>query len=114
MPRTKLTERAITKIKAPGGGQHKERQMRTITILGRPSATIVDLTEPTGVRPATGKYAELLGDITHATNALLRLVEAERSGVCDGQGSWIGSDPLLGTARKLAALVEQRVGVPRR
>lgn len=88
--------------------------MRTITIVGRPSATIVDLTESTGVRPATGKYAELLGDITHAANALLRLVEAERSGVCDGQGFWNGSDPILDATRKLVSLAEQRVGALRR
>ena len=88
--------------------------MRTITIMGNPTATVVALSEPTGPRPAVGKHAELLEDITQAANALLRLIEAERSGVCDGQGFWIGSDPILHATRKLVSLAEQRVGALRR
>lgn len=87
--------------------------MRTITIVGRPSATVVDLTEPTGPRPATGKHAELLGDIITNASALVRLAEAERSGTYDGQGAWIGNDPILDTAKRLAVLAEQRVGARR-
>ena len=64
MPRIKLTERAIGSQPVSSqhsGGQHKERQMRTITIVGRPSATIVDLTEPTGPRPR-GRQARRVSD----------------------------------------------------
>ena len=117
MPRIKLTERAITNqgsrpvSSQHSGGQHKERQMRTITIVGRPSATIVDLTEPTGPRPAVGKHAEALVDIENTAKALLLRVELERSGVCDGNGFWVAYDPILSLARKLATLAEQRVSV---
>ena len=37
-------------------------------------------------QPAIGIHAELLVEISQAANALIRLVELERSGVCDGAG----------------------------
>lgn len=58
-------------------------------------------------QPATGTHAELLVEISQAANALIKLVELERSGACDGTGFWVGSDPILNTARKLVALAEQ-------
>ena len=61
-------------------------------------------------QPATGRHAELLEEISQRANALIRLVELERSGVCDGAGFWVGSDPILNTAQKLVTLAEQRVG----
>jgi hypothetical protein len=88
--------------------------MRTITIVGNPSATVVDLTEPTGPRPAVGWRAEFLANIENTAKALLRLIELERSGVCDGAESWSSHDPILNLGRKLARLAEQRVGVARR
>jgi hypothetical protein len=68
------------------------------------------------ISPPTGVHAELLVDISQSANALIKLVELEQSGVCDGSGYWVGSDPILNTARKLVALVEQRVsyGTPGR
>ena len=63
-------------------------------------------------RPATGRHAELLLEITQRAEALIRFVEAERAGVYDGQGGFwlLDSDPILGTARKLVALAEERIG----
>jgi hypothetical protein len=94
--------------------RRKEYQMKNITIMGGPSATTVDLTEPTGPRAASGRHAELLADLQNATARLAELIELERTGVCDGQGFWIGSDPLLDTARKLVRIAEQRVSEFRR
>ena len=67
-------------------------------------------------RPATGAHAELLAEISQSAKVLIKLVELEQSGICDGSGFWIGSDPILNTARKLVALVEQRAsnGMPGR
>jgi hypothetical protein len=87
--------------------------MKTITIMGRPAATVVDLAEPTGPRPATGKHLEALGELENTAKALLKYIEAERSGVCDGQGFWIGRDPVLGLSTRLKFLAEQRIGLPR-
>jgi hypothetical protein len=63
-------------------------------------------------RPATGRHAELLLEITQRANSLIRFVEAERAGIYDGQGGFwlLNSDPVLNTARKLVALAEERVG----
>ena len=59
-------------------------------------------------QPATGIHAELLVEITETARKLLRLVELEQSGVRDGEGFWIGYDPILTTAQRLVALAEQR------
>jgi hypothetical protein len=83
--------------------------MKTITVVGNPSETTVNLTEQTGPRAASGRHAELLADLQNATARLTRLIELERTGVCDGDGFWIGSDAILDTARKLVNLAEQRV-----
>jgi hypothetical protein len=62
-------------------------------------------------RPATGRHAELLTEITQRAEALIRFVEAERAGIYDGHGSfWLLSDPVLSTATRLVALAEERVG----
>jgi hypothetical protein len=55
-----------------------------------------------------GTRAELLFEMTETANALLKLIELERSGVCYGAGFWVARDPVLNTARKLVALAEQR------
>jgi hypothetical protein len=60
-------------------------------------------------QPATGTHAELLAEITQGANVLIKLVELEQSGVCDGAGFWVIQDPILNIARKLVALAEQRV-----
>ena len=64
----------------------------------------------TGAVPASGIHAELLAEISQGANALIKIVELERSGVYDGfgQGFWVGSDSVLETARRLVALAEQR------
>jgi hypothetical protein len=59
-------------------------------------------------QPAAGTHAETLVEMTETANALLKMIELERSGVCDGAGFWMIRDPVLNTARKLVALAEQR------
>ncbi len=66
----------------------------------------------TNLRPATGVHAELLAEISQAAAALSKLVELERTGVCNGAGFWVGSDPILDMARRLVALAERRAGEP--
>lgn len=64
----------------------------------------------TGPVPASGVHAELLAELEHGANALLKLVALERSGVYDGLGHnfWVGSDSVLNMAQRLVALAEQR------
>ena len=88
--------------------------MKTITVVGNPSETTVNLTKQTGPSAASGRHAELLVDLQNAAASLTKLVELELTGVCDGQGFWIGSDPLLDTTRKLVNIAEQRVSEFRR
>jgi hypothetical protein len=67
-----------------------------------------------GPAPASGKHAEILGDIVRQADMRIRHVEAERSGVGLGQGCWVGGDPVLDAAQKLVKLAEQRIGcIPR-
>ena len=70
---------------------------------------VVILPPPDGSpRPATGAHAELLEEISQAAQQLIRCVELERSGICDGQGFWIISDPIVNKARQIVTLAEQR------
>jgi hypothetical protein len=69
--------------------------------------------ERSGARPASGQHLELLNELKSATESLSRFVEAEADGTYDGyeHDGWIGSDPIIETAKKLLNLAEQRGSV---
>ena len=52
--------------------------MKTITVVGNPSETTVNLTKQTGPRAASGRHAELLVDLQNAAVRLTKLVERSR------------------------------------
>jgi len=62
----------------------------------RTEAAIAAFQEQSGIKPATGEHAELLEEIPQTAFALIKIVELQRSGICDGDGYWHGSDPLRG------------------
>jgi hypothetical protein len=82
-----------------------------IVISGHLASANISVAErkPFSPQPATGRHAEVLAEITILANQVLKFVELERTGVCDGQGFWIAYDPIVATIRKLAVLGEQRV-----
>jgi hypothetical protein len=55
-------------------------------------ATIAAWQEEAGIKPATGKYAELLEKLSHAAFEAIKVIELEKSGIRDGDGYWHGSD----------------------
>ncbi len=57
-----------------------------------------------GIEPATGAQSERLEKMQEEGVNLIRLIELERSGIRDGDGSWYGSDPLGGTVLRLSEL----------
>ena len=60
----------------------------------RTDANIAAWQEQSGIKPATGKRAELLSKLSNAAFETIKLIELERSGIRDGDGYWHGSDPL--------------------
>ena len=57
-----------------------------------------------GIEPATGAQLERLEEMQEQGVNLIKIVELERSGIRDGDGSWHGSDPLGGTVLRLSEL----------
>ena len=57
-----------------------------------------------GIEPATGAQLERLEEMQEEGVNLIRIIELERSGIRDGDGSWHGSDPLGGTVLRLSEL----------
>jgi hypothetical protein len=57
--------------------------------------------EETGILPATGERAELLERLSKAAYDLIKVVEVERCGVRDGDGSWHGTDVLGGSCQEV-------------
>ena len=57
-----------------------------------------------GIEPATGAQLERLEEMQEQGVNLIKIVELERSGIRDGDGSWYGSDPLGGTVLRLSEL----------
>ncbi len=66
-------------------------------------ARIAGWQKEAGIEPAIGERDEALEEISRQAYELIRLIELERSGIRDGDGSWHGSDPLDGTINDLAA-----------
>ena len=55
-----------------------------------------------GIEPATGAQLGRLEEMQEEGVNLIRIIELERSGIRDGDGSWHGSDPLSGVVRRLS------------
>jgi hypothetical protein len=55
---------------------------------------IAEWQERAGIKPATGQYAKDLEEMSQAAFELIKVIEAERSGIRDGDGYWHGSDVL--------------------
>jgi hypothetical protein len=63
-----------------------------------------------GIRPATGRQAELLRKMSDAAFELIKVIELHRSGICDGDGCWHGSDVMGGTALDLVHIINEYLG----
>ena len=57
-----------------------------------------------GIEPATGAQLERLEEMQEQGVNPIKIVELERSGIRDGDGSWHGSDPLGGAILQLSEL----------
>ena len=57
-----------------------------------------------GIEPATGAQLGRLEEMQEEGVNLIRIIELERSGIRDGDGSWHGSDPLGGVVLRLSEL----------
>lgn len=73
----------------------------------RTDANIAAWQEQSGIKPATGKRAELLSRLSNTAFEAIKLIELELSGIRDGDGFWHGSDPMHATIRELAVLCER-------
>jgi hypothetical protein len=58
----------------------------------------------TGITPATGARAELLEELSQAAFQLIKIIELERSGIREGDGSWYGGDVVDHVASDIAKL----------
>src|SRR5262245_5704743 len=59
-----------------------------------------------GIKPATGREAELLRKMSNAAFELIKLIELERSGIRDGDGEWHDDSDVMGSVtRELKALL---------
>jgi hypothetical protein len=54
-----------------------------------------------GIEPATGAQLAALNDMQQKAFELIRVIELERCGIRDGDGSWSGSDAFGGTVEQL-------------
>jgi hypothetical protein len=69
---------------------------------------VIDLSTKQGPRPAEGVHLETLEEIKQVAARLVQFVELEKSGVRDGNGSWLLRDPILEVSRRLVTLAEYR------
>jgi hypothetical protein len=69
------------------------------------NAEIAEWQRKTGLKPS--EQQELLRQMSDTAFALIKVIELERSGIRDGDGSWSGSDPMGGIARDLASFIEE-------
>ena len=73
----------------------------------RTDARIADWQEKSGIKPPTGKRAELLRKLSSAAFETIQIIELELSGVRDGDGYWHGSDAIGYAIDELARLCER-------
>ena len=74
--------------------------------------------EETGVEPATGQRREDLEKIQQMAFELIKVIELEKSGICDGDGYWHGDYPVMDAVHDIFKLVfpeaTSRSAAPRR
>jgi hypothetical protein len=68
--------------------------------------------EKSGIKPATGKRAELLRDLSNAAFEAIKTIELELSGIRDGDGYWHGADVIGHTIDELAGLLQEPIPFP--
>ncbi len=66
-------------------------------------ARIAGWQQQAGIEPAIGVRHHVLTEISSRAYDLIRIIELERSGIRDGDGSWHGSDVLDSTVNNLIA-----------
>jgi len=76
-----------------------------MTVGQRRNAEIEAWQQASGLKPS--EHQSLLGEMSVTAFELIRIIELERSGIRDGDGYWSGSDPMGGTARALAGLIQE-------
>ena len=59
------------------------------------------------IQPVAQDHAELLAEMGLICQALVKIIEREKTGVRDGEGFWLGGDPILSHTQRLLGLVEQ-------
>ena len=65
------------------------------------------------IQPVIGKRGEMLVEMSRQAYKLIQVIELERSGIRDGDGSWHGSDALDGTIHNLKRLFDDEDSCPR-
>jgi hypothetical protein len=71
---------------------------------GQKPATLpeTDKADTAEITPATGARAQVLDLMSEAAFAMIKIVEQERSGIRDGDGTWHGHDVMADMAREMA------------
>ncbi len=64
-------------------------------------ARIAGWQKEAGIEPASGARDEALGELSRQAYELIRVIELERSGIRDGDGTWYGSNALEGVIDNL-------------
>jgi hypothetical protein len=67
-------------------------------------AAIREWQKRAGIQPPSGREAALLEELSQAAFNLIKIIELHRSGICDGDGAWHGSDVMGGTLNNMARL----------
>jgi hypothetical protein len=70
-------------------------------------ATIEEFQKAKGIEPAIGERARILTEISDAAFGLIKIIELEKSGIRDGDGYWLGSDPVGHTMWELRELFDR-------
>src|SRR5262245_61686088 len=69
------------------------RQSKRRTTMGMANEmALAAFQEATGVKPASGKEADLLQQMSDKAFEMIKVIELERSGIRDGDGYWHGAD----------------------
>jgi hypothetical protein len=67
----------------------------------RTDAAIEAWQKQAGIEPATQERAWPLDDMSRAAFVLIKIIELEKSGIRDGDGTWHGSDAVGGVVQEL-------------
>jgi hypothetical protein len=72
-------------------------------------AKIAAWQEASGIEPARGERLAACDALQELAFDLIKAVELEKSGICDGDGHWYGSDVLHSMVRSLGEMYERLV-----